>query len=77
MKGYYTQEESGTDLRVPTGRLRIEVMNLPELQDLINQAKHEADQLQRTINRLSSFNLEIDFGLDESTSSESQKQHLL
>ncbi|MGE9882090.1 hypothetical protein [Blautia obeum] len=71
MKGYYTQEESGTDLRVPTGRLRIEVMNLPELQDLINQAKHEADQLQRTINRLSSFNLEIDFGLDESTSSES------
>ena len=71
MKGYYTQEESGTDLRVPTGRLRIEVMNLPELQDLINQAKHEAEQLQRTINRLSSFNLEIDFGLDESTSSES------
>ena len=71
MKGYYTQEESGTDLRVPTGRLRIEVMNLPELQDLINQAKHEADQLQRTINQLSSFNLEIDFGLDESTSSES------
>ena len=71
MKGYYTQEVSGTDLRVPTGRLRIEVMNLPELQDLINQAKHEADQLQRTINRLSSFNLEIDFGLDESTSSES------
>ena len=71
MKGYYTQEESGTDLRLPTGRLRIEVMNLPELQDLINQAKHEADQLQRTINRLSSFNLEIDFGLDESTSSES------
>lgn len=71
MHGYYIQEESGKSLRVPTGRLRIEVINLPEFQALINQAKHEADQLQQTINRLSSFNIEIDFGLDESTSSES------
>lgn len=70
MKGYYTQEENGKGLRVPTGRLRIEVTNLPEFQALINQAKQEADQLQRTINRLSNFNLEIDFGLDETTSSE-------
>lgn len=71
MKGYYVQENSGTGLEVPTGRLRIEVTNLPEFKELLEQAKHEADQLQRTINRLSAFELNIDFSVDESTSSES------
>lgn len=63
MKGYYEQENSGKELVTPTGRLHVEVMNLPEFQKLITQAKEEADQLQRTINQLSSFNLDIDFGI--------------
>lgn len=51
---------------VGTGRLRIEVMNLPEFKKLIKQAKKEADQLRETINRLENFELAIDFKtLDE------------
>lgn len=71
MQGYYEQENSGKGLEVPTGRLHIEVMNLPEFKELINQAKQEADQLQKTINRLSNFDLNIDFSVEEPTSSES------
>lgn len=40
MEGYYTKD---TDLH--TGRLHIEVVNLPEFKKLIKQAKLEADQL--------------------------------
>lgn len=71
MKGYYVQENSGTGLEVPTGRLRIETMNLPEFKELLEQAKHEADQLQQTINRLESFELNIDFSVGDVISSES------
>ena len=71
MKGYYVQENSGKGLEVPTGRLNINVTNLPEFQKLIRQAKQEADQLQSTINRLSNFELNIDFGVSELISSKS------
>lgn len=71
MKGYYIQENSGTGLEVPTGRLRIEATNLPEFKELLEQAKHEADQLHQTINRLSTFELNIDFSVDGVTSSKS------
>ena len=56
MEGYSTKE---TDLH--TGRLHIEVVNLPEFKKLIKQAKLEADQLQKTINRLENFELLIEF----------------
>ena len=56
MHGYFTKE---TDLH--TGRLHIEVVNLPEFKKLIKQAKLEADQLQKTINRLENFELLIEF----------------
>lgn len=56
MEGYYTKD---TDLH--TGRLHIEVVNLPEFKKLIKQAKLEADQLQKTINRLENFELLIEF----------------
>lgn len=56
MEGYYTKE---TDLH--TGRLHIEVVNLPEFKKLIKQAKLEAGQLQKTINRLENFELLIEF----------------
>ena len=55
MEGYYIEE---ADLH--TGRLRIEVANLPEFRKLIKQAKEEADQLYKTINRLEKFELSID-----------------
>ena len=56
MQGYYIEE---ADLH--TGRLRIEVASLPEFRKLIKQAKEEADQLYKTINRLEKFELSIDF----------------
>lgn len=58
IEGYYTKE---IDQQIPKGRLHIEVMNLQEFAELIRQAKTEADQLQKTINRLRNFELEIDF----------------
>lgn len=71
MKGYYVQEDNKKESTVPTGRLHVEVINLPEFRQLIEQAKKEADQLQKTINRLSNFNLDIDFSVSELTSSKS------
>lgn len=69
MKGYYDSEQSGKGLKVPTGRLCIDVENLPEFKTLIQQAEHEADQLKKTIDRLQNFELHIDFST-EPTSSE-------
>lgn len=67
MKGYYTPEKSGEVSEKPTGCLRIEVSNLPEFAELIEQAKKEADQLQKTLNSLSYFDLNIDFEVKEKT----------
>lgn len=70
MRGYYDPEQSGKGLEVPTGRLSIEVENLPEFRKLVEQAKHEADQLKKTIDQLQRFELNIDFS-SKPTSSES------
>ena len=70
MKGYYDSEQSGVGLEVPTGRLSIEVRNMPEFRKLIEQAKKETDQLKKTIDQLQYFELNIDFS-SEPTSSES------
>lgn len=70
MKGYYDPEQSGKGLEVPTGRLSIEVRNIPEFRKLVEQAKQEADQLKKTIDQLQYFELNIDFS-SEPTSSES------
>lgn len=61
MKGYYDPVQSGTGLEVPTGRLSIEVKNMPEFRKLVEQAKQEADQLKKTIDQLQYFELNIDF----------------
>lgn len=71
MKGYYNQENSGKESEVPTGRLNIEVKNLPEFRELINQVDKEAEQLRMTIARLHNFELNIDFSVDELSSSKS------
>lgn len=70
MKGYYDPEQSDKGLEVPTGRLCIEVRNMPEFRKLVERAKKEADQLKKTIDQLQCFELNIDFS-SESTSSES------
>lgn len=70
MKGYYDSEQSSKGLEVPTGRLSIEVRNMPEFRKLIEQAKKETDQLKKTIDQLQYFELNIDFS-SEPTSSES------
>lgn len=70
MKGYYNPEQSGKSLEVPTGRLSIEVRNMPEFRKLVGRAKTEADQLKKTIDQLQCFELNIDFS-SEPTSSES------
>ena len=69
MKGYYNPEQSGKGMEVPTGRLSIEVRNIPEFRKLVEQAKQEADQLKKTIDQLQYFELNIDFS-SEPTSSE-------
>lgn len=68
MKGYYDPEQSGKGLEVPTGRLSIEVRNMPEFRKLIEQAKQEADQLKKTIDQLQYFELNIDFSSDPTSS---------
>lgn len=70
MKGYYDMEYSANGMGVPTGRLKIEVMNLPEFNALLEQAKREADQLQKTINRLENFELNIDFNVERKATEE-------
>lgn len=70
MKEYYNPEQSGKGLKVPAGRLSIEVRNVPEFRKLVEQAKQEADQLKKTIDQLQYFELNIDFS-SEPTSSES------
>lgn len=70
VEGYYVRENSGERLKTPIGQLNINVTNVPEFQELIEQAKQEADQLHNTINRLSNFELKIDFGISEPTSLE-------
>lgn len=64
MEGYYNKESSGKELAVPTGRLSINVTNLPEFRGLIQTAKRQVDQLQQTVNWLSNFELHIDFSSD-------------
>ena len=61
MEGYYDSEYSGKGLETPTGQLNIEVKNLPEFKELVEQAKYQSGQLQQTINRLSNFELKIDW----------------
>lgn len=68
MKGYYIPEQSGTGLEVPTGRLSIEVRNMPEFRKLVEQAKTEADQLKKTIDQLQYFELNIDFSSNPTSS---------
>lgn len=65
MNGYYDSNAKGRGQKVPTGRLRISVTNIPEFKDLIMKANREADQLRETIRQLESFYLGVDFDIGD------------
>lgn len=52
----YAMEETGT--------VRIAVTNVTEFSRLLQKARAEADQLNRTIQELSSFCLDVQFSVD-------------
>lgn len=64
MEGHYDGNVYGTGSAVPDGTLSINVTNIPEFNELLQQAKKEANQLQQTIDRLSNFELNINFAVD-------------
>ena len=68
MNGYFDKKSSEETSKNPKGSLYIEVKNLPEFQQLIEEVKKEADQLQKTINQLNSFELKIDFNVNQTNS---------
>lgn len=53
MEAYYRSKDK------ENGVLSIAITNIDDFAALIKQAKEEADQLQRTINQLTNFNLDI------------------
>ena len=61
MKGYYDQNGKGRGTSAPTGVLSIRISNLSEFNELIEKARKEAEELEKTINRLQYFDLKIDF----------------
>ena len=67
MEGYYAKVSEESLDGVPSGKLKIEVANLPEFKKLVEQAEEEACQLEKTINKLRWFRLEIDFSTRKTT----------
>ena len=69
MEGYYVKREPESN--GPVGRLRLEVKNVPQFKALLEKAQKEARQLDKTLDELSRFNLEIDFSVAEGATLES------
>ncbi len=57
--------ESGFDMYRVDNHLKISAKNLPEFRDLIDQAKREAQQLNETISKLSRFDFDIEFRIED------------
>ena len=53
MNAYYQKEDSSK------GTLHISVTNIKEFAEMVEQARKEADQLQKTINQLANFHLDV------------------
>ena len=68
MQGYYTENLNGDSETNAKGRLRIEVSNLPEFNELLKKAESEASQLNETLTRLRNFQFDIDFSIADSIS---------
>lgn len=63
MEGWYVTDQDESQFPVSTGRLNINVTNLPEFKKLFKQAEEEAEQLKKTIRLLQFFDLKIDFDI--------------
>lgn len=63
MDGYYLSRIPGASEEAIEGQLEISVTNLPEFNELLQQAEKEACQLNKTLDRLRSFNLTIHFSV--------------
>lgn len=51
------------EMQVSENRLMVAVTNFEEFNALLLQAKEEAEQLKRTLNRLSCFDVEFEFSV--------------
>lgn len=67
MEGYYIKKVPDGESNAK-GRLKINVSNLPEFEELLKKAGAEAEQLNETMEKLQEFQLDIDFRIAESTS---------
>ncbi len=67
IEAHYNKNVYGIQGEEATGRLQIEVTNIPEFYELLQRAEKEAHQLNETISRLKSFELNIDFSIANST----------
>ena len=63
MDGYYLSRIPGASEEAIEGQLEISVTNLPEFNELLQQAEKEACQLNKTLDNLRSFNLTIHFSV--------------
>lgn len=55
MDGHYSTDKNGV------GNLYIDVINIEEFNELLSKVQEQANQLQKTINELSIFQLKIEF----------------
>lgn len=62
MEGYYIKNfpDSGANAK---GRLKINVSNLPEFEELLKKAGAEAEQLNETLKKIREFQIDIDFSI--------------
>lgn len=61
MDGFYLSKVPGASEETIEGQLEINVTNLPEFNELLQQAEKEACQLNKTLGRLRWFSLNIRF----------------
>lgn len=66
MEGYYIKNVTDSEANTK-GRLKINVSNLPEFEELLKKAGAEAEQLNETLKKLREFQLDIDFGIEKPT----------
>lgn len=67
MEGYYIKDIPDSEANTK-GRLKIDVSNLPEFEELLKKVGAEAEQLNETLKKLREFQLDIDFRIAEPTS---------
>ena len=66
MEGYYIKNVPSSETNTK-GRLKINVSNLPEFEELLKKAGAEAEQLNETLRKLREFQIDVDFGIEKPT----------